>query len=168
MNHERRNPPSNSERWAAAEAALAARKEGPHGLTRHAATSIWPLATLRRWARVAERYPPRDRDLPNLSFSHYECVAAHPKRMDLLRDAASNKCSVQDLRLKAASTPSIGFELKIFGPQTLDSAIDYCLRLSRFEPKARASMRRAVLPRVQTLADMAGSLASDWDANDAS
>jgi hypothetical protein len=85
--------------------------------------------------------------------------------MDLLRDAASNKWSVQDLRLNAASTPSVGFELKTLGPQTLDSAIDYCQRLAHFEPKARASMRRAVLPRVQTLADMAGSLVSDWDAN---
>jgi hypothetical protein len=127
---------------------------------------MWPLATLRRWARVAERYSPGHRDLPNLSFSHFECVAAHPKRMDLLKEAASDKWSVQDLRLKAASTPRVGFELKNLGPQTLDSAIDYCQRLSRFEPQARASMRRAVLPRVQTLADTACSLVSDWDAAD--
>ncbi len=84
----------------------------------------------------------------------------------MLKEAASGKWSVQSLRLKAASMPPVSFELKSLGPQTLDSAIDYCQRLSSFEPKARASMRRALLPRVQTLADMASSLASGWDTDD--
>lgn len=83
--------------------------------------------------------------------------------MDLLKEAANARWPVHRLRLAATRTPEIGSELKSLGPQTLDSAIDYCQRLSGFEPSARSKMRRVVLPRVETLADMAGSLASDWD-----
>jgi hypothetical protein len=87
--------------------------------------------------------------------------------MQLLREAAERGWPVETLRFTAAATPTtVSAGLTSFGPQTLDSAIEYCRRLLTFEPTARARMGPALLPRVQALADTAISLASDWDGDD--
>jgi hypothetical protein len=163
MAFSRQTAPSDSERWVAADAALQARKDGPHGLARHAEASKWPAPTLRRWARVAASYPPDHRGLIGVSFSHFECVAAHPHRLKLLKEAARYGWAVGMLRTVASETPTTdAAQLKTYGPQTLDTAIEYCRRLLAFEPDGQTRMASALLPRLQTLAGVADTLACNW------
>lgn len=160
-----RNRVTDAARWRAGDHATQAKAKGPHGLSRYAKRSGHPASTLRRWARVAEAFPPRRREYPGVRFSHFEAAASAPDRFDLLARASKENWPVARVRREveitavASAGPDEG--VRELGPQTLDAAIEYCGYLAAANSASRLGV--SVRERLTQLAGVAGGLVACVD-----
>jgi hypothetical protein len=157
------------ERWSVADEALAAKRRGRHGLAEFAHEHGIARSTARRWAWVAEAYPPSQRVMANLTYSHFEAVARMPNRVEMLRRASAERWSVSRLKTDAALSAGADsgsqdrLAMRSFGPKTIAEAEAYITKLAEVEAAGRARMSPTVRTAVERLAAASGTLAETWD-----
>jgi hypothetical protein len=127
-----------AERWRLADKAAEAQAGGRGGVAALAAELDRPTATLRRWARVARRFPPRIRR-SGLTFSHYEVLVGLADALRLADRAEREGWTVARTKAEAMLacqddsrgplTPPGGVLRQ--GPDVLDGAIRYLKAVSR-------------------------------------
>jgi hypothetical protein len=159
---------TDDERWRLADEARRAQRGGRSGLSRWAREHGFAVSTARRWARVAQAFPPPQRQLPHLSFSHLEAVASVPERLELVRKASRERWTVARIAAAAAtepasqSSPSRG-TVRSLGPQNLERASAYLTQLERTGGKGRSRMNPGVRDQVERIAALSGALAASWE-----
>jgi hypothetical protein len=99
---------TDDERWRLADEARLAQRGGRTGLSRWAHEHGLAVSTARRWARVARAFSPPQRQLPHLSFSHFEAVASVSDRLELVAEASRERWTVARIAAAAATEPSWG------------------------------------------------------------
>jgi hypothetical protein len=159
-----------SERWELADRAAEAQAESRHGLAELSMATGIPSATLRRWARVARRFPPEARRSRLLSFSHHEVVAGREDRLSLLELAAEEGWSATRLREEVKSRNEVSgsspkeYDSSSRDPSALDAALDYVRQLSSLSTVLRSGLRCGVREKVHALAAAATALDGRWDS----
>jgi hypothetical protein len=143
-----------------------AQAEGRHGLAEFAEGEGLPLSTARRWARVARAFPPSERRVHGVTFSHFEAVAGSPARKRLVELAAREGWSAGRLRTEAAFTTAAERQAsscqRSFGPSTLDDADRYLGWLARDGGSGERQPDPSMRQRVDRLAQAATNLITAW------